>query len=100
MASKPWVKIGVCHVDAGMLAIGDPCYVAHDSHPDHPFHNWGKFCDQLGNENYLQLNHKLGHAGLGVVAVVGSDGEFTVEARTNRYGNISEIRIKRASNEE
>jgi len=95
---KSWVPLGICHVDAGMLMVGDPCYSAHDSHPEHPIHNWSAFCDLLykddQNPRGMQIEHPRGGAGCGVVVCTGGDGQYKVEARFNNHGDLLEMRVR------
>lgn len=78
-----WEYVGGVGVDAGLVMIGDPCYVSVDDRdPDeHPVHNWGAFCDSLGHDYPIakSLNYNLGHEGLGVVVSSGiGDGFYPV----------------------
>jgi len=54
---KVWKRIGDCGVDAGLLFIGDPCYLSRkdwlgdkateEEKEGNPFRNWSSFCDKL-----------------------------------------------------
>lgn len=84
------VQIGTVGVDAGLIWVGDPCYIIGKGGKDNPPYketgkDWGKFCDRLqekqGNKPYAQFNFDLGHAGLGVcVNTAYGDGNYPVYA--------------------
>lgn len=101
MTAKPaWRHLGICHADTAMLLIGDPCYSAHDNHPEHPIHHWGAFCDLLEpgdktGQRGLQLNHPhTGNPGCGVVVRTGYDGQFSVDGRFTKNGDLIELRLR------
>jgi hypothetical protein len=62
--------IGWIGVDAGLVWIGDPCYIIHAT-PD-GFHSemgrtWSEFCDTISGKVYHSFPYKMGHEGIGVV---------------------------------
>ena len=76
--------IGHVGVDAGIVWIGDPCYVFHkddDEKPKSIGRNWGEFCMKLGESDYnaRSFEYDLGHEGLGVCTPTYSgDGYYPV----------------------
>ncbi len=46
-------ELGYITVDAGIVWIGDPCYILHneDGVPKSLGKNWDEFCDILGDDN-------------------------------------------------
>lgn len=96
MSVVDWEYIGNCDVDAGLIHIGDPCYLSpyDDDEPRGPYTDWGQFCDLIGDEDHISLNHELGHPGLGVVVRPGyGDGSYPVYITRNDDGAIAEVRI-------
>jgi len=62
-----WVLVGNVGVDAGLIWIGDPCYVIKDKDEDrYPEFgkDWAEFCDLLGEEcpTIKQFGRGLGMA--------------------------------------
>lgn len=85
---QKWETIGTVGVDAGLIMIGDPCYVAHDSHPDHPVHHWSDFCNLIEKGDHWNI-------GDGVVVTSGyGDGEYPVQIRRAKDGRIAEVRVR------
>jgi hypothetical protein len=72
--------LGRIGVDAGIIWIGDPCYVLHaDPQPKSIGKDWFGFCDALGNDYSKSFNFDLGHEGLGVCASTRwGDGVYNV----------------------
>ena len=100
MDDKNWetegdfVKVGDIGVDAGLVWIGDPCYIQDDS-PHNPLRDWGKFCKWLEEDNPL---HVKAHGMLGVAASTGyGDGMYPVYARLleDEWGHkrVAELRV-------
>lgn len=94
------IKIGEIGIDAGLVWIGDPCYILHKTENEQPKSigkNWSDFCDILkkGKQletGFLQFCYDKGHAGLGVCASTGwGDGCYDVmaEIKDNRIKSIS-----------
>lgn len=78
-------KIGEITVDAGIVWIGDPCYVLHkDLVPAELGTSWGEFCDKL--------NAKFTEFKIGVCAATAyGDGSYPVYAVydfKDEYGGI------------
>ena len=98
-----WNKVGNIGVDAGLVWVGDPCYILHreDGLPNTLGNNWGEFCDTLINEpNPLAKSFKydIGHEGLGVCVSSGlGDGTYDVFVKTitdSTWGQrIAELKV-------
>jgi len=57
--------IGRIGVDAGMVWIGDPCYILHQEKlPSTLGEDWDDFCDLT--EDHESFPYEMGHEGLGV----------------------------------
>lgn len=71
--------IGKVGVDAGLIWIGDPCYVLHkDKLPTTLGKDWGDFCGKLEG-NHQSFNYEMGHEGLGVcTSTKYGDGTYNV----------------------
>lgn len=94
-----WEKVGEVGVDAGMVWIGDPCYIA-SKDASHVFPSWKKFCAELFkgdpncNNDTKQWNYKMGHAGLGVSVSSGyGDGTYDVFVKRSRDGRVAEAKV-------
>jgi hypothetical protein len=88
-----WKHVGEVSVDAGLLWLGDPCYIIGDD-CDTTWPAWEYFCKEISEKDTTQFNFKMGHAGLGVCVSPGyGDGMYPVEVRRNRRGRIAEVRI-------
>lgn len=72
--------IGHISVDAGIVWIGDPCYILHkDPLPKAIGTDWVNFCNRLGDKDIIQFSHDKGHDGLGVcVSTLDGDGYYPV----------------------
>jgi len=73
--------IGRIGVDAGIVWIGDPCYIMHkkEKTPATIGKSWVEFCGLLGNDYYKSFNYELGHEGLGVcTSTKYGDGFYSV----------------------
>jgi len=90
-----FTRVGSVLVDAGLLFIGDPCYLAPDAairSPTSPATSWRGFIDWL-NSSDLDEEGTAQHA-LGVVSHTGyGDGEYPVYARYSDDGLVAELRI-------
>jgi len=92
-----WIRLGSFAVDAGLVSIGDPCYLQQDN----PFKDWERFCEQLNeldDPNHAAISHQgevldscedakciISNTGYG-------DGSYDVMARV-KDGRVMEIRI-------
>lgn len=94
MARSNLEHVGDIAVDAGIVMVGDPCYVLDD---DHPVRNWPKFCDllsEVGTPTALKFP-KTGSPWAGVVVTAGyGDGLYPVEVKRDSRGAIAELRVK------
>lgn len=92
-----WKLIGKFGVDAGLVWIGDPCYILHkegDQKPQDIGEDWDDFCKILDDKVYYDFNS------LGVVASTGyGDGIYPVYARF-MDGRIMELKINFDFNDE
>jgi hypothetical protein len=80
------VTTTVC-VDAGMIWVGDPCYVF-GSGASHNPGEWSEFCDKLPHDN--SICEPLGK-GVGVAIPSGyGDGEYTVDVEYSDEGSWGE----------
>ncbi len=75
--------IGIISVDAGIVWIGDPCYIMHteDNPPSSIGKDWSEFCDILGNSAHKSFDFSATNnsEGLGVcVSTKNGDGQFNV----------------------
>lgn len=78
------IKVGAIGVDAGLVWLGDPCYILHPNKmPKALGKDWGEFCDTLkyNGPTVQSYNYDMGHEGLGVVVSSGfGDGTYPVYA--------------------
>lgn len=87
--------IGFIEVDAGMVWIGDPCYVMGDDAPNRVT-DWQDFV----KASFEPGGHAPLGDGVGVVAPSGyGDGRYPVYA-THRDGRIAELRVVFIDDEE
>lgn len=98
MSKAKWEKVGYCSVDAGLIAMGDPCYLADESDgPRNPYANWPQFCDKLFDKKangVYSLPHEAGHEGKAVVVESGwGDGRYPVYVKRNKNGQIMKALI-------
>jgi len=81
-----WEKVGEVGVDAGLMWLGDPCYIMGDD-ATYRVHNWDNFCARLN------LNKQTNQLKAGVCVSTGyGDGVYPVEVK-RRDGRIAEVRI-------
>jgi hypothetical protein len=82
-----WELVGHFSVDAGLVWIGDPCYILHTDEGGLPKtlgKDWSEFCDKLGND--YPTKRVFGFTedgdGLGICLSTGyGDGTYPVYAR-------------------
>lgn len=87
---EDWIKVGDIGVDAGLVWIGDPCYLQQDS-PHNPIKDWDTFCRWLETDNPLQVK---AHGILGVASSTGEgDGLYPVYARMTEDKRVAELRV-------
>lgn len=85
---KTWTKIGEIGVDAGIVWIGDPCYVKDLFKP------WKKFCDLLPSDGSV----KVFDEGVCVPSGYG-DGEYSVYGQFHN-GTLVKVMIDFAQDED
>lgn len=103
MAKAKKLKIGTVGIDAGMLYIGDPCYVIDAALGKKP---WGEFLDdtyksQPDGSNALWWsvdapfpNPAAGTFPAGHVVTTGwGDGEYPVEITLNGDGRVASVTV-------
>lgn len=101
-----WVKIGEVGVDAGLIWIGDPCYILHRKEKEEYSDlgtNWNDFCETFwkkadkNDRRFAEFNYIKGDNstnGLGVCVESGyGDGFYDVEANFED-GRVKEVKIK------
>ena len=96
MQKKP-KHIGNVGVDAGLIWIGDPCYVLPDDATENPGADWSAFCDALGDAMPTEksFNFKRGHEGAGICISSGyGDGVYPVFATYNDEGRIASVTVQ------
>jgi hypothetical protein len=100
---EEWEEVGVVGVDAGLVWIGDPCYILHPENPPEEIgKTWIDFCDKLDwEETTHQFRYDNGGEGLGVVVSSGyGDGTYPVFVRRTRDGRVAEVRVVFISRED
>ena len=96
MHNSDWEHVGEIGVDAGIVMVGDPCYI---NDVDHPVKDWSKFCSSLDSPA-TQLKYPMGHTGLGVVVSSGyGDGVYPVYIRREN-GVVVEMKVVFVGDEE
>ena len=80
-----WQLVGHFGVDAGIVWIGDPCYILHkgpEKLPETLGKDWGDFCNKLGDTTTV-FGYRPGQTeGLGIVCQTGyGDGSYPVYMR-------------------
>lgn len=100
-----WQKVGTVGVDAGMIWIGDPCYIVqNEGERERDIGvNWQEFCGRCEDRGIdgamaaAQFNFDDGdggHAGLGVCMRSGpGDGYYDVFVRKAADGRMLEAKI-------
>jgi hypothetical protein len=86
---KGWFKAGTVGVDAGLVWVGDPCYVMGDD-ASHRVRDWSEFCRRLDESHDKDgFSQPLGPI-TGVVVSSGyGDGEYPVMVARNRDGRVA-----------
>jgi len=89
-------QIGVISVDAGLVMVGDPCYILHTQQtPKAVGKNWSEFCETLEGKKRLQLDHDAGYTGLAVVeGNFGGDGLYPVFVEKDEQGITTKLTVK------
>ena len=84
-----WEEIGFVTVDAGLISLGDPCYM---SDGGNDFEDWSAFCDKH-QRNERDGVHQLDNGKAVIVSSGMGDGIYPVEVK-REDGMIKEVRIK------
>ena len=87
-------KIGTLSVDAGIIALGDPCYTLPDdaSHRTEIAKDWGEFCSALYvNGDTTQGVEPLGKGVMLVVQSGYGDGSYPVYAEYTSDNHIARV---------
>lgn len=96
-SADDWIEVGEVGVDAGLLMVGDPCYIGEKSHPAQmgldKFHT--EVLEPQIDEDAIQLHFDRGHAGLGVIVPTGfGDGVYPVYIRRDKAtGRVAEVKV-------
>ena len=96
MSEPNWKHAGIVGVDAGLIWIGDPCYVVTPDCTEHPAQSWSEFCDQIPSGTVCkQFNFRAGHEGLGVcVSTYMGDGCYPVYVDRDIAGRIRAVMVR------
>lgn len=79
-------QIGTVFVDAGLIWVGDPCYVLGDD-ASNRVKDWSEFCDKLDGTKFSEPLGK----GIGLAIRSGlGDGEYPVYIETKDMGDWGE----------
>ena len=95
-------RVGFCGVDAGLIWIGDPCYILHkyknaekdyDKPPKSIGDDWPDFCGKFEGP-VTKFDFDLGHEGLGIcISDFGGDGCYPVYITRNEKGRVVKAEI-------
>lgn len=88
-------QVGVAYVDAGILWVGDPCYIVGED-ASHGVKTWNDFCDLTfddANERADGVTEPLG-TGIGLAVNTGyGDGSYPVTVTRNSEGRIASVTV-------
>jgi hypothetical protein len=85
--------VGSVYVDAGMVWIGDPCYVLGDD-ASHGVKTWHEFCDKIDYDQYPTVQQVLGE-GIGFAVSSGyGDGAYPVYVTKNNDGRVIKLEVE------
>ena len=78
------------YVDAGIIWIGDPCYIMGDD-ASNRVTDWQEFCKKL--VDHKTISEPLGK-GIGVLVDSGyGDGAYNVDYTTNSQGRVASVTV-------
>jgi hypothetical protein len=104
MKITDWEEIGGLDVDAGIIWLGDPCYLVEAPYrPDsNPFKDWSAFCAKIaGMVTHQSFDHGSGNPGKGLVVSAGyGDGHYPVYIRRAPDGRVAEVRVQFIADED
>ena len=84
-------KVGTIMIDAGLLWLGDPCYVLPDDSNHNPGADWDAFCKTM-MDTRSPTAHNFN--GIGVCVSTGyGDGEYPVTAEI-KNGRVHSVTVK------
>ena len=100
MNANKWHKVGSVGVDAGLIWIGDPCYVLHKENlPKELGTSWGDFCTILQEKektdtDQVAKNNAYAFSNLGIAISSGyGDGIYDVFIKLNNGNRVAEAKI-------
>lgn len=90
------VQVGTVGVDAGLIWVGDPCYVLGED-ASHGVKKWSEFCDILDKNGYfdssVRFTEPLGSdVGLAIESGYG-DGVYPVFVTYNFEGRVAKVEV-------
>ena len=100
-----WILIGNVGVDAGLMMIGDPCYVIGDEPANSLIGDWDELCthvfeetNQIHGQVACEVPFAKGHSGAAVITSTGfGDGSYDVFAKfvdAKEWGTrIKEVKV-------
>jgi hypothetical protein len=89
MSKGQWKKVGEIGVDAGLVMVGDPCYVLGDD-ASQRVKSWSEFCDSLGNDYPTVKDMNFGF----VVSSGYGDGLYPVYVKKNAEGRVIGLKVE------
>jgi hypothetical protein len=93
-----WERVGVIGVDAGLVWVGDPCYLYEDDERAAMGKTYEDFLAILRDrevEGVAQFNYAERRPGLGVALYTANgDGLYPVEVRRDMAGRVVEMRVR------
>lgn len=92
MLENKWTKVGVVGVDAGLIWVGDPCYIMGDD-ASNRVKSWSEFCKLLNVEKVDGVMEPLKH-GIGLAISSGyGDGVYPVSVKYNDEGRVAALKV-------
>lgn len=92
-----WEKVGVVGVDAGIVWVGDPCYLYDNRERAAMGKTYEDFLALLRDrevDSVAQFNYAQRQPGLGVALYTANgDGSYPVEVRRDIAGRVVEMRV-------
>ena len=96
--NKQTIEDSTIYVDAGMIWIGDPCYVMGGTTSTHGVRDWSAFARKLEDARTAADEDDAAHEplgrGIGLAIPSGyGDGEYPVEIVKNSEGRVASVTI-------